>query len=95
MTPPLVPTPPEAGTWGRWYWPIWMVATFLFFIGPEVFALITNWKNTLSNWVWVALRVKTGQSITDWTAAHFLVGGMLIVVFGWLVGHFLFHLWAS
>ena len=82
-------------TWGHKYWLVWSVFTFLTFIVPEVYALVTNWRNTLSNWVWVALRVQRGQSINQWTAAHFLVGGMLVLVFAWLIGHLVFHLWAS
>lgn len=82
-------------TWGRTYWPIWAITFFALFIGPEVYALVTNWRNTLSNWVWQTLRVTQGQHIGQWTALHLLVFGMFIVLNVWLLGHFFFHLWAS
>ncbi len=82
-------------TWGHHYWPWYLAVAFAAFIGPEIYALATDWHNTLSAWIWNALRVQPGQPITAWTAAHLLVGGMLLVLFVWLLGHLLWGIWAS
>lgn len=80
-------------TWGARYWPIFLIVMLVAFLGPEVYALCTNWQNTLSNWIWTQLRVRAGQPIDQWSALHFLVGGCLVVLFGWLIGHLLFGYW--
>lgn len=75
--------------WGRLYWPIWLGVVTLTFLGPEIYALITNVDNTLSDWVWRSLNVSRGQQ--DWTAAHFLVFGVWLVLVIWLTFHFFFR----
>lgn len=76
-------------TWGQWYWPLWMVFTSFTLLGPEIFALITNHQNTLSDYVWRGLDVTTDQQA--WTAAHYLVFGGWVVLFSWLTFHFFFR----
>lgn len=76
-------------TWGRIYWPIWLVFTTLTFLGPEVSALTSNVDNTLSEWVWGALHVTKDHQ--EWTAAHFLVFGNWLVLVIWLTYHFFFR----
>jgi hypothetical protein len=43
-------------TWGNWWWPSFLIGTFLAFIIPELFALFTQTSthtdNTLSGWTW-------------------------------------------
>jgi hypothetical protein len=87
MTATLVPT------WGHRYWLIWACITFGTFIVPEVYALVTNWRNTLSASVWDMERFRTGQPLYQWSAGHFLFACMLIVIFAWLSGHFIFGFW--
>lgn len=82
-------------TWGHRYWLIWSIFTFLTFIVPEVYALCTNWRNTLSASVWDMEHFVPGQTFVHWTALHFLFIGMLIVTDLWLIGHFGFGIWRS
>jgi hypothetical protein len=84
---------PDHGTWGHRYWLAWAVVVFLTFIAPEVYALVTNWHNTLSASVWDMERFMPGQTVAKWTAWHLLFTGMLLVLFVWLLGHFSFGWW--
>jgi archaellum biogenesis protein FlaJ (TadC family) len=77
-------------TWGRPYWTWFLIVTSLAFIIPEVFALITNAKNTLSDYAWYELNVKTPQEqFSAHSAAWFLSMGMWIVIAVWLT----YHIW--
>lgn len=82
-----------APTWGHKYWLVWSIVTFLTFIIPEAYALATNWRNTLSESVWDMERFTPNQPLVHWTAVHFLFGGILLTLFAWLIGHFLFGFW--
>jgi hypothetical protein len=75
----------------RWqiYWLVWFGVTFLAFIVPELWALFTNAKNTLSWQVWNLEQFLPG-SHTAWTWTHWLVGGILFVGCLWLAFHFMF-----
>lgn len=77
-------------TWGRAYWPWFLIVTSLAFIVPEVVALIVNAKNTLSDYAWYELNVKTPhEAFSAHTAAWFLSLGMWLVIAIWLT----FHVW--
>lgn len=67
-------------TWGIFYWPYWIVLTSLTFLVPEVIALVTNWRNTLSNYAWTELNVS--PHITVHTIAWYisLIVWLLFVV---------------
>jgi len=83
-------------TWGARYWPWFLaIAVLGFFLVPEVYALVTNYRNTLSFWVWSTLRVNAGEPIRKWTALHYLAAGIYLVLVTWLTGHFFFRWWAS
>lgn len=75
--------------WGNKYWPIWLSVMVVSFLAPEIYALTTNSVNTLSDWVWRSLNVTKNQQ--DWTAAHFLVFGVWLVLVIWLTFHFFFR----
>ena len=75
-------------TWGNWYWPAFLVAQTMLFLGPEIYALIDNWRNTLSNWVWTSLNITKNESMSQWSATDFLLFGVWIVVVTWLTFHF-------
>jgi len=75
-------------TWGRWYWPVWMIVGCLTLGIPEIVALCRDVRNTLSYWVWGALNVEVNR---DWTAAHYLVFGGWLTVVSWLTWHFFFR----
>lgn len=82
-------------TWGNWYWPWWLGASVASFLAMEVYALVSKGTdNTLSNWVWTQLHATVRESMSQWTAAHFLVFGVWLVLVIWLTWHFFFHFFA-
>jgi hypothetical protein len=78
-------------TWGPRYWAVYLIVGLVLLVGPETLALITNWHNTLSSWVWTALKVQRDASPLDWSATQFLIFGLWIVLVSWLTFHFFFH----
>ena len=77
------------------YWLIWFTASFATFIVPELWAIISrHTENTLSAQVWALEDAVAGQSPLSWTAVHWLLGGLFFVIFIWLIGHFVFRIWA-
>lgn len=78
--------------WGL-YWLIWFAVACATFLGPEIYALATNWRNTLSNAIWHAEKLVPGQGIGQWTFAHLMFIGVLGLVFVWLLGHFALGWW--
>lgn len=75
------------------YWQIWALVTFVGFIVPEVYALVTNANNTLSDNVWRAEKFLPGQAVVNWSAFHFLFIALLLLLDVWLLGHFGWGLW--
>lgn len=80
--------PPAHFAQTYWFW--WLILTVGSFISYEVFSLATgNPKNTLSNWIWVHLKIHAGETITQWSAGDLLTFGVYILVFvAWLPWHF-------
>jgi hypothetical protein len=77
-------------TWGKAYWPIFLIAVSLAFLVPEIVALATNVKNTLSDYAWYELDITTPQEhFSAHTAAWFLSLGMWLVIAVWLT----YHVW--
>lgn len=77
-----------------WYWLAWFEVSILAFLGPELYALFTRHnENTLSANIWRLEQVQTGQSLWQWTALHFLVGGSLALLLVWLIFHLVFGIW--
>ena len=77
-------------TWGVWYWPVFLIVTSLLFLGPEIYALLTNTLNTLSDYASTQLGLNlsvTARQIHN--AAWFLTQGVSLVVVIWLW----FHIW--
>lgn len=82
--------PSHVMTWGRDYWPIMLIITSLLFLVPEIYALFTNVKNTLSDYARYELDVTTPtQAFTSHTAAWFLTFGVWLTVAIWLT----YHIW--
>jgi hypothetical protein len=79
-------------TWGKHYWPIYLLVALAVFLGPEIYALVTNWRNTLSNWVWTELHVSS-QNFDIWkqSAPWYLILGLWLVLISWLTFHFFFR----
>jgi len=86
-------------TWGKWYWPAWLLAALVTFAVPEGIALargvtpnsLRQVDNTLSGWIWVHLKVVKGEVITQWSATDFLIFGAWVVLAVWLTAHFFFR----
>jgi len=79
----------KQATWGTGYWPYALIAISLMILVPEIYALVTNPANTLSDYVWRELRVSLTPHRIAHTAAWFLTQGAFIVLNLWLV----LHLW--
>lgn len=71
--------------WNLWsvYWLAWFGVGFL---GPEIWALVTNPANTLSYQVWhvEGINLAHPYDLSQWTFAHYLVFALMI----WLCFHF-------
>ena len=72
-------------TWGRYYWPYLLLLVSFLFAVPEIFALITNHGNTLSEYAWQELHVGRSYlpvhtlawwvSLTTWVFFVLLITG--------------------
>ena len=70
-------------TWGREYWPAFLTVTSLSFAIPELIALFTNVKNTLSDYSWAELGIVNNHipvhsvawiiSLTAWVLFVFII----------------------
>lgn len=67
-------------TWGRQYWPFYIIFTAGLFLGPEIYALLTNWRNTLSQYSWNELHVNPGIPVHTVAWYISLMGWLLFVV---------------
>lgn len=77
-------------TWGKTYWPVMLIITSLLFLVPEIYALVTNFRNTLSDYARFELNVTTPtEPFTSHSAAWLLTLGVWLVIAFWLT----FHIW--
>jgi hypothetical protein len=77
-----------------WWWLSWFTVSFVTFILPEAYCLVTGHvANTLSWTVWRAESFLPGESVWHWTALHVLLGGALFVGLVWLACHLFFGIW--
>ena len=74
-----------------WYWLFWMFGGFL---GPELYALFTNARDTLSENVWHLEDLNEAQpfDFAMWTSVHWLVAVLVLGLFLWLALHLPFGL---
>lgn len=75
--------------WGRLYWPYWMIMTSLTFAVPELIAIGTNVKNTLSDYARAELNVAphvTVHTVAWWVSL--LVWALFVVVIS-------LHIWGD
>lgn len=78
------------------YWLLWFIVTFpVGFLIPELFAVCTDWRNTLSASIWDLEGMVPGQPLDKWGSAHILIGGVLLVLLVWLIGHLVFGIWRT
>jgi hypothetical protein len=82
----------KAVTWGGWFWPVFLGVFAAVLLVFEIYALVTNVSNTLSDWVWRALHVTTPSPVWDWDAARLLTFGVWCVLICWLTEHFFWGL---
>lgn len=75
------------------YWLIWFILSFGSFLVREIWALCTNWRDTLSAAIWSLEDFRQGQPISGWSSSHLLFMGLFVLIFGWLVMHFGFGWW--
>lgn len=95
MTPPVLPQILDGSgqTWGPRYWTIWLLVMASGFLAAELYALASGQgPNTLSAYVWRALKITNHQPIGGWSATDFLVFGLWMVLLIWLTFHFFFGL---
>jgi hypothetical protein len=73
-------------TWGSWWWPTFLIGTFAAFITPEIYALVTNWRNTLSAYAWLD---EPGRYTWEW----YLSLGLWLAFAVWITGHIWWSTW--
>ena len=79
-------------TWGRYYWPWWLLALLITFLGPEIYSLAVSAGNSLSDWVWTTLKIVRNETIGQWSATDLLLFCAYVAIFMcWLPWHFFFH----
>lgn len=85
---PMEPRPPSV--FAEHYWAAWMVAVLVSFLWLEILSLCDGHsENTLSAWVWEHLKIRVGESITQWSAGDLLTFSAYVTVFIlWLPWHF-------
>ena len=77
--------------WGERFWPIFLITFAIVGGAAETLALIFSPRNTLSFWVWNALKVQRDMNPWNWSATMFLIFGFWVLVVSWLTFHFFFH----
>ena len=77
--------------WGARFWPIFLLTFAIVGGGAEIFALITNARNTASFWVWDHLHIERNLNPWDWSATTFLIFGLWMVAWTWMTFHFFFR----
>lgn len=76
--------------WGNTYWPIGLIAASVAFLVPELYALFTNVRNTLSWYCWRELHVGTAYGHGVHTAAWWLSIAAWLVFVVVITGHIWF-----
>lgn len=77
-----------------WYWLSLCSAWFLGFAAVEFPMLATgHGENTLSAQIWRLEQFVPDQSVSQWSAMHFLIGGAIALLLVWLLGHFVLGIW--
>lgn len=68
-----------------WGWLAWLV----FGVGYELYWLVVNTRNTLSDQTWAIEHVNLSRPfmLSDWTALHWIIAISLWLFFGWLSLH--------
>ena len=73
--------------WGNTYWPAGLIAASIAFIVPELYALLTDAQNTLSDYCWRELHVTRALEISGHGAAWWCSQVAVVLAFVLLVVH--------
>lgn len=76
-------------SWGLIYWPAFIVAVLALFAGPELGALFTNPRNTLSDFAWYELGIGGRYDPHSWIWWVALIATLSVM--GVLIGHIFFR----
>lgn len=76
-------------TWGKFYWPYWIILTSLTFGVPELIAIFTNVKNTLSDYARYELNVAPHVNV------HTIAWWISLVVWLLFVVVITLHIWGD
>lgn len=73
------------------YWAAWLAVVLASFLWLEILSLASGHpENSLSAWVWEHLKIRLGESISQWSAGDLLTFAAYVAVFiCWLP----WHLW--
>lgn len=74
------------------YWLAWLAAFIGSFLVREIWALASGRpQDTLSDRIWIWLKIHPGESVLRWSAGDLLTFGVYIIIFVcWLPWHFWF-----
>lgn len=78
-------------TWGRIFWPVYLVVVSVAFLAPEIYALVTNAYNTLSDYAWRELNVTMAVN----RAGYVHTAAWWVSIIAWLLaaGVLTAHIW--
>lgn len=74
-------------TWGRLYWPFFLILVAVEFAIPEIYAIFTDVRNTLSDYARLELHVRAGVNI------HTLAWGLSLAAWLLFVLTMTAHIW--
>lgn len=74
-------------TWGKYYWPYFLILVSFLFLIPEIIALIANSANTLSAYSWEELH------IAGTIRVHTLAWWLSLITWGLFVAVITAHIW--
>lgn len=77
--------------WGYTYWPIGLIAAAVAFLVPELYALLTNAGNTLSDYCWHELGISAAKGHGIHTAAWWLSLAAWLLFTVVITGHIWFR----
>jgi hypothetical protein len=78
----------------RVYWAVWLILGTAAFLAYEIYSLASGRpQDTLSYWVWTALHIRPGESISQWSFKDLITFLAYMAIFvGWLPWHFWYRL---
>lgn len=87
------PRPIDYVPYNAWsvYWLSLVGGFLLLFLGPELYAIGTGHsEDTLSAQFWRLGDVVASQPLSQWAPEHWVMAGVVTLLFTWLIVHFTF-----